>query len=137
MKIVICGSMKLAKEMISVKNELEKKGYDVDVPLFTEEYARMVSLNDVHKESAKNKIDHDLIRDYYQKIKASDGVLILNHPLNGIENYIGGNSFLEIAFAHVLNKKIFLMNPIPQMGYTDELVAMQPIVLNGDLSKMQ
>ncbi len=42
-----------------------------------------------------------------------------------------------MAFAHVLNKKIFLLNDISAMIYTDEIEAMQPVVLNGDFSKIE
>ena len=56
---------------------------------------------------------------------------------NGIPNYIGGNTFLEMGFAHVLNKKVFLLNNIPAMPYDDEIKDMQPIVLNGDLLKIK
>ena len=34
-----------------------------------------------------------------------------------------------MGFAHVLNKKIYLLNNIPEMSYSDEIRAMQPIVL--------
>jgi len=90
----------------------------------------------IHNESVKNKIKNDLIRDYYHKIKDGDAVLVINNDLNSIKNYIGGNSFLEMAFAHVFYKKVYTMNPIPKMIYTDELIAIQPIVLNGDLGKI-
>jgi hypothetical protein len=56
---------------------------------------------------------------------------------NGIKNYIGGNTFLEMGFAHVLNQKIFLLNPIPEIPfYKTEIEAMRPVVLNGDLAKI-
>jgi len=55
---------------------------------------------------------------------------------NGIGNYIGGNTLIEMAFAHVLNKKIFLLNPVPEISYKDEIIAMQPIILNGNLEKI-
>jgi len=48
----------------------------------------------------------------------------------------GSMTLLEMGFAHILNKKIFLLNDIPEMIYTDEIEAMQPIVLNGDLTKL-
>lgn len=41
---------------------------------------------------------------------------------------------MELGFAHVNNKKIFLLNPIPQMNYSDEIAAVQPVVINGDFS---
>jgi len=137
MKITICGSMKLCRKMLEIKNELQKKGYEVILPKYTEEYAEMDTSDHVHNESVKNKIEHDLIRQYFDEIKESDAVLIVNNTLNKIENYIGGNSFLEMGFAHVLNKKIFLLNPIPEISYKDEIMAMQPVVLNGDLSKIK
>jgi len=41
-----------------------------------------------------------------------------------------------MSFAYILKKKIYLLNPIPDMIYTDEIIAMHPIVLNGDLTKI-
>ena len=41
---------------------------------------------------------------------------------------------MEIGFAYVNNKKIFLLNPIPDMIYRDEIEACQPIVISNDLS---
>jgi len=61
----------------------------------------------------------------------------VNYDKRGIKNYIGGNSFLEMGFAHILQKKIFLLNGIPEIIYSDEIKAMQPTVLNGDLSKIK
>jgi predicted RNA-binding protein with PUA domain len=90
----------------------------------------------VHNESVKNKVDHDLIRDYYNEIDKGDAILVINEDLNNIKNYIGGNTFLEMGFAHVLGKKIFLLNPIPEMGYEDEIVAMKPVILEGDLNRI-
>jgi nucleoside 2-deoxyribosyltransferase len=78
-----------------------------------------------------------LIRDYFGEIKNADAVLIVNIDKNGIKNYIGGNSFLEMGFAHVLDKKLYLYDDIPDLSYKDEMVAMQPIVINQDLSKIK
>jgi predicted RNA-binding protein with PUA domain len=137
MKIVICGSMKVCRKMIEVRDELEKMRYNVLLPRHTEEYAEMNTSDHVHNESVKNKINHDLIRDYYNEIKNSDAILVVNEDLNNIKGYIGGNSFLEMGFAHVLDKKIFLLNEIPEMGYKDEIVAMKPIVLNNYLEEIK
>jgi hypothetical protein len=63
--------------------------------------------------------------------------LIVNITKNGIANYVGGNALIEMAFAHVLNKKVFLLNDIPlQLNYSDDIAAMQPLVINGDLTKI-
>jgi predicted RNA-binding protein with PUA domain len=133
MKIVICGSMKVSAKMLEVSDELQKFGHEVVLPRHTQEYAEMKTSDHIHNESVKNKIENDLIRDYYEKIKASDAILVVNCNLNGVAGYVGGNSFLEVGFAHVLNKKIFLFNEIPDCLFKDELIAMQPVVLKGDL----
>ena len=136
MKIVICGSMTSIKKMVEIGNNLKKLNHKIILPKFTEEHAEMDNLNKIHLESVKNKINHDLIRDYFNEINNADGVLIINENKNGIKNYIGGNSFLEMGFAHVLNKKVFLFNAVPEISYKDEIEAMQPIILNGDLRKL-
>jgi len=101
--------MKVSAKMLEVSDELQKFGHEVVLPRHTQEYAEMKTSDHIHNESVKNKIENDLIRDYYEKIKASDAILVINCDLNGVENYIGGNSFLEMGFAHVLGKKIFLL----------------------------
>jgi len=124
MKIVICGSMRLSKKMLKIKEELTKLGHFVIVPRHTEEYATLNTSDHMHNESVKNKINHDLIRQYFNEIEKNDAVLVVNDSLKNIPNYIGGNSFLEMGFAHVLNKKVYLLNPIPEMSYSDEIIAM-------------
>lgn len=133
MKIVICGSMKLSKKMIEVGDELLRLGHEVILPRHTEEYAQMNTSDHIHNESAQNKMKDDLIRDHFNKIGESDAILVVNDDLNGTRGYIGGNSFLEMGFAHVLNKNIYLLNDMPDSSFKDELVAMQPVVLNGNL----
>jgi len=137
MKIVICGSMKFSKEMLKIKEKLNSLGFDnVVVPRNADKYASNQLAEENSYESIKNKIEEDLIRSHYEEIKSADAVLIVNYDKNGIANYIGGNSFLEAAFAHVLKKKLYLLFEIPNMSYSDELKAMQPIILNNDLSKI-
>jgi len=136
MKIAICGSMSSARQMIDAKKELLKNNHEVILPKNTEEYANEVLAEEIAHKSTKNKIENDLIRDYFREIKDADAVLIVNIDKNGINNYVGGNSFLEMGFAHVLNKTIFILNDIPNMIYTDEILAMKPIILNNDFSKI-
>ena len=136
MKIVICGSMSSACQMIDAQKELVKNNHQIVLPKDTKKYAEKVLKEETAHESTQNKIEHDLIRDYFEKIKNSDAVLVVNVNKRGIKNYIGGNSFLEMGFAHVLDKKIYLYNEIPDLSYTDEIVAMQPMVINQDLSKI-
>ena len=110
MKIVICGSMKFSKEMLKIKEKLNSLGLnDVVVPRDADKYASNQLAEENSYESIKNKIEKDLIRSHYEEIKNADAVLIVNYDKNGIANYIGGNSFLEAAFAHVLKKKLYLL----------------------------
>ncbi len=130
MKIAICGSMQFAKEMIELKENLEGKGHKVEVPINTQKYVN----GEVKVEDKWEKQDLDVFKDYFKKIKYSDAVLIINEVKNGTEGYVGGNSLIEMAFAHILDKKIFLLRDIPKMSYTDEIEAMKPVVLNGNLN---
>jgi predicted RNA-binding protein with PUA domain len=133
MKITICGSMTFAKDMLEIKQKLEEQGHIVIIPANTHKYAD--GAFDV--ESKWEKIEFDVIRAYFEEIKKTDAILVINKDKNNIKNYVGGNSLIEMAFAHILNKKIFLLNSIPKMNYSDEIEAMKPIVLNGDLSKIK
>ncbi|MFA4833550.1 MAG: hypothetical protein WC619_01730 [Patescibacteria group bacterium] len=137
MKIVICGSMAFSGKMVEIANKLKQAGHKAVLPRNTENYAARSLKEEIGSESTENKIKHNLIREYYNEIKNSDAVLIVNEDKNNIPNYIGGNSFLEMGFAHVLNKKIFILNSLPEMIYTDEIKAMQPVILEGDLDKIK
>ena len=137
MRIVICGSMTFSKRMIEVKKELIEHGHTVVLPKFTKDYAESESVDYMHAESVKNKVKHALIHSHFNEIKQCDAILIINETRHKIDNYIGGNSFLEMGFAYVLSKKIFLLNPIPNMIYADEIKAMQPLVINGDFNKIR
>lgn len=136
MKIVVCGSMTASKEMVAAEKKLIKMGHKVVLPEFTHNYAIMDTLNKMHTESARNKVKYDLIRGYFSIIKNGDAILVINIDRKGIKGYIGGNSFLEMGFAYVLNKPIYLLHGVPDMGYRDELEAMNPIILNDDYSKI-
>lgn len=128
--------MIFAKEMLEIKDELEKLGHTVVLPRNAFRYAKAKIALSTPEEAAEQKIKYDLIRAYYEEIKSSDGILVLNYDKGGIDNYVGGNSFLEAGFAHILNKKVYFLNDIPKMLYSDELEALQPIILDCDLTKI-
>jgi nucleoside 2-deoxyribosyltransferase len=135
MKITICGSMKFHREMREVKKSIEAMGHTVLVPKSIE---MMDTVGYVHptedEERIEAKIEHDFIREHFRKIEEGDAILVLNYDKKGIIHYIGGNTFLEMGLAFWLGKKIYLLNPIPDMDYKTEMHAMQPIILNGDFS---
>jgi len=136
MKIALISSVSFFKETVEVGNRLEKLGHSVILPHNFENYAKGKIPPEKGNESTAKKIENDLIRQYFNEIKNSDAVLIVNKSKNNIENYIGGNGFLEMGFAHVLNKKIFLLNSVPNMQYSDEILAMEYTVINNDLTKI-
>jgi len=42
---------------------------------------------------------------------------------------------MEIGFAHVLNQKVYLLNPVPEIKfYKTEIEAVKPVILHGDLT---
>ena len=62
----------------------------------------------------------------------------MNDEKHGIQNYIGGNVLMEMGQAYVNHKKIFFLNGMPSgLAYMDEIEAMDPICLNGDLSEIK
>jgi hypothetical protein len=71
-------------------------------------------------------------------MQGADAILVLNFDKDGIKNYVGGNTLMEIGFAHVLNQKIFLLYPVPEMPYCrTEIEAVKPTIINGDLTKIR
>ena len=121
--------MTFEKEILKFEKNLIKLDHKVIVPFSTKEIIGK-------KAHDKLKVDRDLIRYYYHEIKKSDAIFVPNFTKNGIKNYIGGNTLMDMSFAYVHNKKIFLLNPVPEISYKDEILAMDPIVINGDLSKI-
>lgn len=136
MKIGIIGSMQYTEKMLEYKERLNKIGHNA---FLTDLHTPFIGKTDEEKEKIKihQKNNCDAIREFWRAMQGADAVLVVNLDKHEIKNYIGGNTFLEIGFAHVLNQKIFLLNSIPDMIYTSEIIAMNPIVINGNLSKME
>ena len=88
-------------------------------------------------EKTNDKIKYDLIRGYYEKIKKCDAILVVNPEKKGVVGYIGGNTFLEMGFGFVLNKKLFCLYGVPEMTYTPEILAMQPVILDGNINLLK
>lgn len=141
MKITLCGSVKFADKLVEVYRELEKLGHQ---PMMHKNMfgcadgtaKQLVGAN--YMENSEIKRKYNYIKWWYDCIKNGDAVLVCNFDKNGIKNYIGGNTLMEMGFAHVNDKKVILLNPIPKdVPYTDEIKAMVDSVLNGDLNKVK
>jgi len=135
MKIFICSSKHFYEKVPELKNQLEKMGHEVTFPAgFDIPYIE----GELKKKSVENFIEFKktMLREQEGNIRNNDAILVLNFEKKGRKNYIGGATFLEIYKAFELGKKVFLINPIPENIFTDELVGMNPVVLNGDLSRI-
>lgn len=120
--IVLCGSMKVKDKILEVANQLEEKGYNVLLPVECMKGLDKIIASRAHLDRICNP-DTDI-------------VLIVNAKKNNIENYIGPNSFAEIAFGFYFGKKVYLLNDIYQ-PYEDELVGWKITPLNGDLELIE
>ena len=136
MKIFICASKHNYHRIPEIIPNLENAGHNLTMP---NSYDKPFMEEEMKKLSEEEHIvwKQEMIRKDEENIKPQDAILVLNLEKNGVSNYIGGATFLEIYTAFRLGKKIFLYNPIPDCIFTDELHGMKPIVLNGDLSKIQ
>ncbi len=159
MKLTICSSLDFVDRIREVSGKLREMGHTVLLPATAEIVIDgKLTQEDIIKEKQSGEIvnrmvKYDAIKAHCEKIKNSDGILVLNfdkkvetgsknfyrEPVSNsflIKNYIGGAVFLEIGFAHVFGKKIFLLNPVPDVGYKDEILAMEPVVLDGNLDEI-
>ena len=121
-RIVLCGSMKLKEKIFEIEKILKNKGYEVVTP---KEFKVEMTKGDA------TKLHFDEITNEKTNI-----VLAVNVTKNGIENYIGPNTFAEIAMAFYFNKKIYLLNDIYE-PYRDELEGWNVIPLKGNLDNLQ
>ncbi|MBR6965391.1 hypothetical protein IKH83_03725 [Candidatus Saccharibacteria bacterium] len=135
MKICICCSLSFTDKVKQIAEELEKLGYEVLLP-------KGILVDAIHQPdfdpvAAKHDNGYDAIREHFDKIKDSDAVLVCNFTKNGVDNYIGANTFLEMGFAYYIEKPIFTINPLPDYRYiNDEILNFDVKVLNGDFSKI-
>lgn len=141
MNIMIAASSVFVKEMVQYKEKLEKLGHknNLHEHYIAQANGQMKDLvTRMGREHGSVKKEYDYIRYHFNEIKQSDAILVLNFDKNGIKNYIGANTFLEIGYAHVLNKRIYLLNEMPEQAYIkDELEAMDIVVINGDLIRIK
>ena len=134
MKIGIVGSMQHTEKMIKARDELIEHGHEAFVTNLADPF---IGKTDEEKEVIKlhQKYNLDAIREFWNLMQEGDAILVMNFDKHGIQNYIGGNTLMEIGFAHVLNQKIFLYNPIPDIPYyKSEIKAVKPTIINGNLS---
>ena len=139
MKIIVCGSMKFAKQMLETKTILEKSGNEVFVPSDIEKHVENPTLRDDLEENYKHALETNIMKDHFNLINKSDAILVLNHPKNGIDGYIGTCTLIEMGLAYYLGKKIYVLNKTPKPSearWAHEVRVMNPVFLEGDLTKL-
>lgn len=130
--------MTFMEEMLAIEKALLSMGFsEVLLPMGFGGNDKKKKAELSVEEDGKRKIDHNLIEKHYLKIVSSDCILVVNHKKNGVENYIGGNTLLEMGFAYINKKPIFLLNPMPEISYKPEIIGMKPTVINGDLGILE
>lgn len=125
--------------MREVKEQLENLGHEVLVPLSVETNQDKKYWNNIKLNNFENFLDIKGKRmlGHFGKIKSSDAILVLNYEKDEKKNYIGGNTFIEMAIAFEHNKKIFLLNSTPkESSYAEEIESMKPVIINNDLKKV-
>lgn len=141
MHIYVLGSNYFMKEMVETAHRLQAMGLDGRIH---PDYEAMVrgeypeKLNMIFSDRANVKRIYNTYHDHYARILESDAVLFVNNVKNGIEHYIGGNVLIEMGQAYVNNKKIFFLYSMPLgLSYQDEIDAMDPICLLGNLESIK
>lgn len=146
MKITLCGSIAFYDQMLDIKEKLEQLNHEVKLPPFEieDEEGNKVPIKEYYKKRKTETDDtswvwdkkEEAMKKHFQKVSWSDAVLILNYDKNNISSYIGANTLLEMGLAFHLNKKLFLLNDIPEIDYKEEILGMKPTVINKDLTKI-
>lgn len=113
-KVVIAGSAKFCDEMSEWKEYFENKGHEV--------------INYPKKIDQRNaqEYQHVYIK-FFESLNETDILFIVNENKNGIEGYIGAETFAELTYALIQkkvngqNKKIYLLKmPSEQVAcYTE------------------
>ncbi len=136
MKIFIVGSKYAFEKIPPIKKSLEDAGHIITVPSGFSDPFREHEVQKLEKE-VYIEFKSEKLREQGERVAANDAILVLNFDKNGYENYIGGATFLEVFKAWELGKKIFFYNPVPTGILYDELVGMNPVVIDKDLSKIK
>lgn len=126
-RLVICGSMGIFGMMLSLARELETNHVPVVVP--EADTVDLHSLPIAHYEAHKRKAS----KAHFKAIMhpSTFAVVAANFDRNGMPDYVGTNTFAELAVAFAHGKKIFLLQGFPD-SFSDELKAWGAVPLHGD-----
>ncbi|MEO8784893.1 MAG: hypothetical protein ABI221_00975 [Candidatus Saccharimonadales bacterium] len=137
--IALCCSANFYRQAVAVREQLVKLGFAVIIPEAAEQMRQSGDFdvshyktwfgdkNDYYKKTA-------LIKGHFVEIDKADIVLVLNYQKHGVDNYIGGNTLMEMAIAFYRNKPIYILNEMPQeSAFLEEIIGLNSIALHGHL----
>ena len=129
--------MTFAREQLKAKRKLERNGHSVLLTDNIKDYANSPNIKKSFEEELQLCLKYDIMRGFFNKIAESDAFLVCNYPNKDIGGYIGTSVLMELGLAYYLNKKIYLLYDIDQsQKYALEIAIINPVILNGDLSKV-
>ena len=144
MKITVCGSIAFIKEMEWLANQLIELGHKAEFPptKIPGEKGELIPALEYYKHKKALPADDKAwiwkhhfqrIKDHFDKVEWAEAILVANFDKNNIVGYIGPNTLMEMGLAFHLGKKIYLLNPIPELAWKEEILGMKPVVIEEDL----
>lgn len=129
-KIIVSGSMQFLDCMSKCAGVLNANGFITILP----EEDDWDSITDDEIDAYKAMVS----RKHFDAISNEDtyAILVVNPEKKGKQNYIGANTFAEIAIAFYFKKKIFLLNDYYDQ-YVDELSGWGAVPLHGKIDTIQ
>ena len=143
MTITICSSGSHYKQVVEYKNKLKSLGFKVLIPATARKMEKSVDYDiSKHKVWYKDPKKYNQktakMRGHLSQIEKGDVILVVNGTKKGQKGYIGGNVLLEMFYAWINKKPIYLLNPpSPKSSILEEILGMGPIIIHGDLNKVK
>ena len=150
MKIALVGSMVFLDRINEIKGKLEAMGHICFAPEFTEEEVAsgantFMDYVDAHGGVAQVPPEHEIwkikeeaIRSFKPKMDEADAVLVCNFDKGEKKNRIGDNTFLEMGYMFLMDKKLFVLQGPPYGDdKIEEVLGMRPVFLNGDFAEIR
>lgn len=132
--------MAFIEDIIQFKKDLDKLGHNASIPHGTEPHQEDGRFVDNLKSNLDFCITNNIMRRNFDMVVDNDAILVINKKRNGVRGYIGVSVLMEMAIAHHFNKKIFVLHKVPdyrKIRWAHEVEIMQPIILNGDITKIK
>lgn len=131
--------MTFTDKILETKKNLEERGFEVLIPLETEELAKDINTIESFKVDLENGKETEILKKNFDELAKADSILTLNFDKRGIKGYVGPSALIEMGLAYYLGKKLYLWQEIPhwdEVPWGYEVRLMQPQVIDGDLSKI-